>query len=355
MDDTLDAIFLKVEQFLDETTKNEEQTESDSLSSLVYDFILSLSGDEIGFLIGYFQGKVEGCWRDPDETALRIAAARFTEQWNAKKTKEDVYVDESGVVYSKDKRELIRFPYSLSIDKYQVLPECESIRDGAFEEELVCIDTYEGDHYDFACNTLKEVILPEGLLDVSFAGCERLERIRIPSTVKSIILPDALLYLKSIDVSNSNSNYDSRERCNAIIDSSKDELILGCSKTFIPYGVKSIASKAFATSKIENLIVPSSVRHIGGGAFESCSELKTLSLRSTELVIDNAGAFLDKCYSLESIELHSKIEGLSHEMFLNFRLLKQVFVSFNCYDYYRRLFSYTPIISKLKVIDYGRA
>lgn len=355
MDDTLDTIIIKVEQYLDETVKDQEKTESNSLYELAYNYILSLSEKEVDFLINDFQGEVEGCWRDPDETALRIAAERITAQWKEKKTREDVYVDEAGVVYSKDKRELIRFPYSLSIDKYQVLPECESIRDGAFEEELVCIDTYEGDHYDFARNTLKEVILPEGLLAVSFAGCERLERISIPSTVTSIILPDALLYLKSIDVSNSNSNYDSRERCNAIIDSSKDELILGCSTTFIPYGVKSIASKAFATSKIENLIVPSSVHHIGGGAFEFCSELKTLSLRSTELVIDNAGTFLDKCYLIESIELHSRIDGISYETFLGFKFLKQIFVSFNCYDYYRRLFSYTPIISKLKVIDYGRA
>lgn len=355
MDDTLDTIIIKVEQYLDETAKDQEETESNSLYELAYNYILSLSEKEVVFLINDFQGEVEGCWRYSEETALHIAAERITEQWKEKKKTEAVYVDDAGVVYSIDKRELIRFPYSLNISKYPVLPECVSIRDGAFEEEVVFIETFEGDHDDFASNSLKEVILPEGLLDVSFAGCKRLERISIPSTVSSIIRPEEIFYLESIKVSNRNSKYDSREHCNAIIESSTDELILGCSKTFIPYGVKSIASKAFATSKIENLIIPSSVHHIAEGAFESCSELKTLSLRSIELAIDNAGAFLDNCYSLESIELHSKIEGLSFETFLNFRSLKQVFVSFSCYDYYRRLFSYTPIISKLKVIEYGRA
>ena len=355
MDNEFDAIVLKIEQFLDETAKDQEQTESNSLYELAYDYILSLSGKEVVFLIGYFQGEVEGCWRDPVEAALRIAAERITDQWKEKKTTEAVYVDEEGVVYSIDKRELIRFPYSLNISKYHVLPECVGIRHGAFEEELVSVETFEGDHYDFACNSLKEVILPEGLMDVSFAGCKRLERISIPSTVTYIALPDELYYLKSIEVSTGNEKYDSRECCNAIIDSSKDKLILGCSQTFIPFGIKSIASMAFATSGIEHLIIPSSVCHIEESAFESCSKLKTLSLRSTELVIDNAGFFLDKCYSIESIELHSIIEGISSETFMNLKTLKHIFVSFNCYDYYRRLFSYTPVIRKLKVIDYGRA
>ncbi len=54
MENELDAIILKVEQFLGETVKDKEQTESNSLSELAFDYILSLSEDEIEFLIGYF-------------------------------------------------------------------------------------------------------------------------------------------------------------------------------------------------------------------------------------------------------------------------------------------------------------
>lgn len=553
MDSTLDAIIIKVEQFLDEAAKDQEILETDSLSSLAYDYIRSLSGDEIGFLIGYFQGEVEGCWRDPDETALRIAAERIAIKWEEKKkwaessqskeieaedyesewkqlvefqqnihfvddvcfipdgtkviptwaytnaraeflyecysgkgkrivipssvveieddaidgeydvvcnsgafswykgglyTKDytrlvylprlsrpwkvflhpniekiachfcdwsyypdgedselvtvhyptvvlvaekpwknwflpekvilcvpvgqrkafeeqagvggglliegDVFIDNEGVIYSEDKKRLIRFADTITIEKYKVISECEIIDDRSFEEFL----TYAGHSYEEMCfsgNSLKEIELSDGLKEVSFAGCRHLEQIRIPDSVRSITIPEEKYQLTSIQVSKGNPVFDSRDGCNAIIDSSSNELILGCSRSFIPAGIISIGDYSFHQSAIEELTIPETVRHIGTWAFNHCPRLKRLSILSPKIDLTDGDAFLEDCWSLESIEIHSRIENISHEAFVKLKELKEILVPFECYDYYRRLFSYTPVIKKLKVIDYGRA
>ena len=46
--------------------------------------------------------------------------------------------------------------------------------------------------------------------------------------------------LESIIVENSNAVYDSRENCNAIIETPTNTLIVGCKKTFIPNNVRKI-------------------------------------------------------------------------------------------------------------------
>lgn len=263
----------------------------------------------------------------------------------------EVFIDNHGVVYSKDRKRLICFPDTLPIEKYEVNAECEIIDDSSFLEEI----TSYGQSYDsvmcFDSNSLKEIILPEGLIEVSFDGCRKLERISIPGSVTKIQVPEEKYNLFSIVVSEQNTVYDSRDCCNAIIKSLNNELILGCSQTTIPDGINSIASYAFFESRIERIIVPTTVRHIGSSAIEACPNLKTLAIMTSDLTIDDKESFIRGCWSLESIELHAKIEGIGYEVFSGLPSLKTIAVPFDCYDFYRRLFSYTPLIRKLKIIN----
>lgn len=51
--------------------------------------------------------------------------------------------------------------------------------------------------------------------------------------------------LTSIDVENGNSNYNSDNKCNAIIETVKGILIGGCKNTIIPEGTTELDSRAF--------------------------------------------------------------------------------------------------------------
>ena len=85
--------------------------------------------------------------------------------------------------------------------------------------------------------------------------------------------------LKNIYVAEGNQFYDSRNNCNAVIETSSNKLVLGSSNTVIPDSVTAIDKYAFGDCiKLEEITIPSSVKTIGIGAFEDCDALKRINL-----------------------------------------------------------------------------
>jgi len=80
-------------------------------------------------------------------------------------------------------------------------------------------------------------------------------------------------------VEESNSIYDSRDNCNAIIETATNTLIAGCKNTIIPNSVKSIVDYAFYyCSGLTSISIPNSVASIGNNAFFGCSGLTSISI-----------------------------------------------------------------------------
>ena len=76
-----------------------------------------------------------------------------------------------------------------------------------------------------------------------------------------------------------NPKYDSREGCNAIIETSSNTLISGCYKTVIPNSVTSIGESAFLNcSGLTSVTIPNSVESIGESAFQSCQGLTSVTI-----------------------------------------------------------------------------
>ena len=128
------------------------------------------------------------------------------------------------------------------------------------------------------CYNLTQVTLNEGLKKISHAAFEgtKIKSITIPSSVEKIEW-NSFSYcseLTKIKVDSDNTTYDSRNNCNAIIETKTNTLISGCKNTNIPQGIEKIGYQAFAGTKIKSIVIPSSIKEIDSRAFENCSKLK---------------------------------------------------------------------------------
>lgn len=155
------------------------------------------------------------------------------------------------------------------------------------------------------CSNLASVTLEEGLVSIGmqvFYTCGKLASITIPKSVTYI--GGQVFYacsgLESITVAEGNSVYDSRDNCNAIIETATGSLKYGCNNSFIPDGITSISDYSFfGCSGLTNIEIPNSVTSIGQCAFWMCSGLKKLTIGSGVSSIGTEA--FRRCSGLESI------------------------------------------------------
>ena len=100
----------------------------------------------------------------------------------------------------------------------------------------------------------------------------------IPENVKKVVNDYHFgNYINSIKVSAKNTVYDSRNNCNAIIETKKNRMIIACNKTTIPNTVKTIGSNAFyGINEKEYLYIPKSVVRVEAYAFGLMSKLRAV-------------------------------------------------------------------------------
>ena len=131
----------------------------------------------------------------------------------------------------------------------------------------------------YGCKGLTSISIPNSVTSIgdgAFRDCSSLTSVTIPNSLTSIGSSafSGCSGLTSIIVEKGNTKYDSRNNCNAIIETQSSALIAGCKNTIIPNSVTSIGSSAFSgCSGLTSIDIPNSVTNIGSYAFSGCSGL----------------------------------------------------------------------------------
>lgn len=143
------------------------------------------------------------------------------------------------------------------------------------------------------CVSLAAINFPETLASIgtnAFYNCKNLKTLEIPSSLNSIG-EGAFDYCSSlffINVDENNAWYDSRNNCNAIIESQRNRLIHGCMTSNIPATVTNIADKAFVgCTGLQQIIIPAAVDTIGEQVFRECPYLYSISVDANNTIFDS--------------------------------------------------------------------
>jgi len=176
----------------------------------------------------------------------------------------------------------------------------------------------------YGCKNLSLVNFPNGIQkirDEAFAFCHSLKNINLPSSIRQI---DSKAFygcanIKMIKVDSGCPIYDSRNNCNAIIETEKNNLLLGCCNTVIPNTVISIGPSAFLKCNLTSITIPNNVKSIGEEAFAYCYSLKTVDFPDTVYISRKAFYY---CDNIETVFFHNV--DISSRAFMRCENLKDV-------------------------------
>lgn len=166
-----------------------------------------------------------------------------------------------------------------------------------------------GSNHTVIPNTVK-LIYPS-----SFASRRGLTSINIPKSVTSMgnMLFTGCSSLTSITVDSDNPKYDSRDNCNAIIETSTNKLMEGCVTTIIPASVTSIAAYAFYDRELTSYTIPNTVTEIGASAFASCNNLVTIVLPNA--ITEIKGNMFNYCDKLANVTIPNSVTSIGSGAF----------------------------------------
>lgn len=198
---------------------------------------------------------------------------------------------------------------------------CEELSNIIMSNSVVDINNYAF----YNCQCLNESVIPESVVRIgrsAFEDCPNLKNIILPKTVEIIENnPFKHCDLTSIIVDKGNNFYDSRENCNAIIETETNKLIVGCKNSTIPTSVVEICNNAFFyCTDLKNIVIPNSVVEIGDFAFYNCIGLTEINM--PDAVVTIGFAAFSFCIQLSEVYIPKSVTQVGSRAFSNCNLVK---------------------------------
>lgn len=233
--------------------------------------------------------------------------------------------DASGNITLPEKLSYEGNQYVLTTIGEDAFSECSGITSVTIPESVTSIDGYAF----IRCSSLASVTIPSGVTSIgkkAFFECSSLGSIAIPASVATIGQRafGGCSNVNSIVVDEGNKTYDSRNNCNAIVNTATNELVAGCSATTIPSDVTTIGEYAFCeNSNITTMTIPQGVTSIGYNAFYGCTALTSITMPLSLTTIDDS-AFAE-CGSLTSVNIPQNVTSIGSGAFSDCANLKNVY------------------------------
>lgn len=224
------------------------------------------------------------------------------------------YSSDDGVLFSKEKDKLIKYPQGKENKSYIVPDTVKNISESAF----------------VSCEKLTNITISNNVTNIAteaFCGCNGLTTITIPAKVTHIGLRAFYLCskLNSINVSHNNAAYLSD---NGVLFNKSKTLLLqyptgkADSSYTIPEGVECVGEIAFYNSVLRNIIIPNSVICLKNSAFMYCVNLEKIIIPSSVTTMENSVFF--GCGSLKSVLIPDSVIDMEWGIF---QVCKNVTVS----------------------------
>lgn len=205
----------------------------------------------------------------------------------------------SGILFNKDKSELIRYPSDRNGSSYTISSMVKTIRESAFAENL----------------HLKNLKIPSSVTDIgseTFEYCHKLKTVEFKANIDIINerMFSCCEKLKSIEIPNT------------VIEISNDAFS-GCknlTSVKLPNNLQKIEYQAFADTELQELNIPKSVTEIGDGAF-SGGNFKEVEVPAGVKILE--GTFYD-CKALKKVILHEGLQVIGSSTFWNCKKLETI-------------------------------
>lgn len=214
--------------------------------------------------------------------------------------------DSDGVLYNKDKTELIQYPV------------------GRKNTEFVVPDTVEtiGSYAFYGCKNLNKITLPQSVKRIeeyAFNGCTYLSTINVTDSVE---------YIGGYAFTNSGYYNDRANWDNGflylntlLIAAEKKKVATDCklySKTTL------VASNVFYSFDITSISFNDNLKYINDSAFQGCSKIKSINLPESLLTIGKYA--FRSCGAVESLTLNYGLTGIGWYAFDGLKKITEIYI-----------------------------
>ena len=217
------------------------------------------------------------------------------------------YVSVNGVLYNKDKTELICHPAEKKGNNYKILDSVTSIGSSAFS----------------GCASLKSITIPSSVTKIgssAFSGCASLKSITIPSRVTNIgnSAFRGCASLKSITIPSSVTN----------IGNSAFSGCTSLTSIAIPDSVTEMGWGVFNDCKsLTSIVLPDSLTEIGDSTFRNCERLTSITIPDGVIRIGKYA--FQNCRNLTSITIPDGVTSIGCHAFQDCKSLGSITIPGN--------------------------